>query len=376
MFFGRPTGNAAAGGGGGGLTAAAIDAAPAAAAVALADHLPASQAGTLVYETPQQLFNAISLLASAGALAGANLLPVTQVGIAKSLSLTILQAAFGAAGGLPLAGFLVGSPATAAANTVKGSADVVPLTVKRFQAGSNSDLFQFLDQAGVILSRIDKNGSFFAQDSGGSPRILLDQTTGQVIITNNLQAQQGVIVGDVGGNRGGISTGDTRLTRIAAGVWSIDGPTSADRLGWIADTGRRRASAQFDATASTALANVPGLSVAVQAGRTYSFEAALFVTPDAVGGAKYAIAGTATATAIIYEITHVSDTGNSITIASRQTALGGSAGAGGAGTGLCRIKGLITVNAAGTLTVQFAQNAANGTSSVLAGSDFLVLDNP
>jgi len=33
---------------------------------------------------------------------------------------------------------------------------------------------------------------------------------------------------------------------------------------------------------------------------------------------------------------------------------------------------LITVNAAGTLTVQFAQNAANGTSSVLVGSHMLV----
>jgi hypothetical protein len=40
------------------------------------------------------------------------------------------------------------------------------------------------------------------------------------------------------------------------------------------------------------------------------------------------------------------------------------------------IEGLITVKAGGTLTVQFAQQSANGTSSVLAGSNMLVWDMP
>lgn len=63
---------------------------------------------------------------------------------------------------------------------------------------------------------------------------------------------------------------------------------------------------------------------------------------------------------------------NAFTITSRQTALGG-VGVGQTGTvaGICKIKGTITVNAAGTLTVQFAQNVANGVaSSVLVGSRF------
>ena len=41
------------------------------------------------------------------------------------------------------------------------------------------------------------------------------------------------------------------------------------------------------------------------------------------------------------------------------------------------IEGTITVNAAGTLTVQFAQNTSNGTPSIVKrGSTFIVQDMP
>jgi hypothetical protein len=54
----------------------------------------------------------------------------------------------------------------------------------------------------------------------------------------------------------------------------------------------------------------------------------------------------------------------------RATALATSVGGVTAVTAaLCRLTGTITVNAAGTLSIQFAQNASNGTaSSVLTGS--------
>lgn len=129
--------------------------------------------------------------------------------------------------------------------------------------------------------------------------------------------------------------------------------------------------AQFDKT-DTTLANVTGLSVNVAASGTYQFRAILHVTADAVGGHKYAIGGTATATSIIYQINSISNLANAFVINSRQTALGGSAGQAGATTPYTEIIGTIVVNAAGTLTVQFAQNAAAGTSSVLARSAFNV----
>jgi hypothetical protein len=147
---------------------------------------------------------------------------------------------------------------------------------------------------------------------------------------------------------------------------------SVDNNGAIASSGFVRVATQFDVAASTTLANITGLSVNVKAGGTYVFEAILHVNADATGGHKYAIGGTATATSIIYEILAINNTLNSNVITARQTALASSAGQAGSTSTFTRIVGLITVNAAGTLTVQFAQNAASGTSSVLVGSSFRV----
>jgi len=132
-----------------------------------------------------------------------------------------------------------------------------------------------------------------------------------------------------------------------------------------------RVTAQFDATTTT-LGNITGLTANVAAGKIYKFEALLYIDASVVGGSKYAIAGTATATSIIYEIILIDNTTNANTVTSRQTALAGSSGQAGTTSGWCRVTGLIVVNAAGTLTAQFAQNAANGTSSVLVGSSFTV----
>lgn len=143
----------------------------------------------------------------------------------------------------------------------------------------------------------------------------------------------------------------------------------------ILDPPLKRVSSQFDKVDAT-LATVTGLSVDVLAGHSYSFEACLFVDANVTGGSKFAIAGSCTASAVIYEIVLLDNGTSANTITSRQTALGGSAGQAGTTAGFCRIKGLISVSASGTLLVQFAQNAANGTSSVLVGSDFIVKDNP
>jgi hypothetical protein len=137
-----------------------------------------------------------------------------------------------------------------------------------------------------------------------------------------------------------------------------------------------RNTSQFDKTASTALANVTGLTRNVAAGVTYRFEATLFITADVTGGSKFAIAGTATATSILYDILLLDESTKAFTITSRQTALAGSAGQAGTTSGICRILGTIVVNAAGTLTVQFAQNASNLTSSILANSTFTLQQVP
>ena len=145
---------------------------------------------------------------------------------------------------------------------------------------------------------------------------------------------------------------------------------------WLNWNGEARVSTQFDKTSDTTLANVTGLSINVVAGRTYSFKAVLYTTSNVAGGVKAAIGGTATATAIRYEAVTLD---NAIVAAqTRATALGTTVGAVTAVTAaMIVITGTITVNAAGTLTVQFAQNASNATaSSVLTGSAFIADDVP
>jgi hypothetical protein len=167
------------------------------------------------------------------------------------------------------------------------------------------------------------------------------------------------------------------FAKVAKGVLSIatfgGGSTPA---GWMQWAGQKRVASDFDTGNSTTLANITGLSVAVAAGRTYSFVAELYTTSDVAAGVKFAIGGNATATAIIYEaLVHNAGV---LVAQTRATALGTEVGAVTAVTvAKCTITGTITVNAAGTLTVQMAQNVGNATGSVaLRGSSFIVHDMP
>jgi hypothetical protein len=137
-------------------------------------------------------------------------------------------------------------------------------------------------------------------------------------------------------------------------------------------SGQSRVASSQGFTTVTTLANVTGLSAAVSAGATYYFRATLYVAPDGTGGHKYAISGTATATDVIYHITSLDNSSGLNVISAEQTALGASAGQAGATSAKTVIEGTITVNAGGTLTVQFAQNASSGTSTVKRGSTFVV----
>ena len=165
------------------------------------------------------------------------------------------------------------------------------------------------------------------------------------------------------------TTGTTQGTLTAA--LTIDHRQKTTFAGYTSDAGQSRVSSQFDKTDDT-LANITGLSVNVTAGKTYCFYATLYTTANVAGGVKAAIAGTATATSIIYE--GITTAAAGLAAQTRATALGTEVGGATTATaGLIRIDGTITVNAGGTLTVQFAQNASNGAaSSVLVGSTFIV----
>jgi hypothetical protein len=152
-------------------------------------------------------------------------------------------------------------------------------------------------------------------------------------------------------------------------------PGNAGLGGWIQGQGGSRVWTQFNKT-DAALANVTGLSATLQAGRTYKFLAVLDATLDTAGGGRYAIGGTCTAASISYRVRHLG--ASAIVISStRQTALGSAVSSTARLTDDdVVIEGFITVKAEGTLTVQFAQQSANGKSSVLVGSNMLVWDMP
>lgn len=137
------------------------------------------------------------------------------------------------------------------------------------------------------------------------------------------------------------------------------------------DAGERRVTTQFDKTNDTTLATVTGLSVTVESGKTYRFEAVLYTTSNVAGGVQFAISSSG-ATTIIYEAIVFS--ASAVVAQTRATTAGTAVGAITAVTAAyCRITGSIVTSAAGSLAVQFAQNVSNGTaSSVLVGSTFTV----
>ena len=182
---------------------------------------------------------------------------------------------------------------------------------------------------------------------------------------------------------------------IIGQVTTVPGTPTADAVSlWVADTVagqsnlyaqnengkseqltglRDRVSGSDFTTTSSTLADVTGLSINVEAGKAYAFQAVLFTTSNIASGVKAAIAGTATATSITYE-SLVMQTGTTVpTTASRSTALAGTvANVTAVTVATIRIIGSILVNAAGTLTVQLATNTGSNTTTALIGSHFEV----
>lgn len=188
------------------------------------------------------------------------------------------------------------------------------------------------------------------------------------------------ISGAAGGG-GGARNGQYRILglptsdpAVADAVYSENG--FLVRSGTVAQISQNRVTtAQFDKTNDTTLADIPALEVDVAAAGTYIFEATLFTISNIGTGVKAAIGGTCTATSIIYEGTTYS-AGVSVASAATRTTTKGNAVGGVTAVTVARIDitGTIVVNAAGTLTVQFAENAgiAATTSSVLINSKFVV----
>lgn len=123
-------------------------------------------------------------------------------------------------------------------------------------------------------------------------------------------------------------------------------------------------------TSSTALVNITGLTVNVQAAGVYAVTAYVPLTSGASGGSQIALGGTATWTSINTTAENLTASATAVTTgttATPATSIGGST----ALNILALLNATVVINAAGTLTVMIAQNASNGTSTVALANGYM-----
>ena len=138
-----------------------------------------------------------------------------------------------------------------------------------------------------------------------------------------------------------------------------------------------RVTVNFPVQSSTALTNVSGLTATLTSGNTYAFAAKLYYTDAAAGGVQASICGTTTASNIVYNGWAVDSGSNGIKGSTQAAALCTPvASTTTTGTsGEIKIEGTLTASTNGTLTVQFAQNTSNATSSIVLQGSTFVVDN-
>lgn len=173
-------------------------------------------------------------------------------------------------------------------------------------------------------------------------------------------------------------TRDLGIARNAVGVAKVTDGSSGSGW-WMGDAGKTRLAADHTvATNSTTLAAINNLTTTVAASRHYKFRAMLHFTTVNTSGVKVAVSGTATHTNIIYDVTIFGISTPAFLTSGRATAKDTAVGVTASGTACyALIEGFTTINAAGTLLLQAAQNAETGAAeSVIAlrGSSFEVTD--
>jgi hypothetical protein len=176
----------------------------------------------------------------------------------------------------------------------------------------------------------------------------------------------------------------TDTSRAAVASPTFTGTVTAPRVvvtGQVTTGGLKRVTTRFDKTSSTTLENIPGLSVPVEAGKTYAVSIVAYVT-NGEGGGQFALGGTCTVSAMQMLSTRVS-VGNTVSQEAYAAELGYPSPTnlgmtfGGLSTLFVNSSVTshltVTVATTGTLTLQFRQYQSNATaSSIAVGSTFSV----
>lgn len=141
-----------------------------------------------------------------------------------------------------------------------------------------------------------------------------------------------------------------------------------------------RSTATLTKTSDTTLQDVPGLFIHLNAGQAYKFEAWLFTTfTTSAGGWKVGLAADATLSVTSMEVWGGAMTftgASALSIATRLSSLtsfGVTESTVSVTGARILVEGIIVVNAAGVLRIQFAQNNSSASpSAALAGSHITI----
>lgn len=124
-------------------------------------------------------------------------------------------------------------------------------------------------------------------------------------------------------------------------------------------------------TTGTTLTNIPGLSVALTAAKTYRFHAYVTGTSTANSGLKLAFANSGSTTSSAY--TCRQNNGTTTNANSTTTTMGSAVGAATTVFTDAICDGVVVVNAAGNLTMQFAQNASHADTTTVNANGYMTV---
>jgi hypothetical protein len=128
-------------------------------------------------------------------------------------------------------------------------------------------------------------------------------------------------------------------------------------------------SSQIDKTnTSVAATSLNAAASTNSVSETIGFSMGVFFTADATGGMKIQIGGTGTASAISVQALTFCNTAASPLSATITALNTNTSVVAGCTAGFIKIEGTLVISGTGTFNLKMAQNAANGTSSILVGS--------
>lgn len=173
----------------------------------------------------------------------------------------------------------------------------------------------------------------------------------------------------------GSSSGQTIIkpSATASGVLTLPGATGTLAVaGGINTVSGAVCSSPFSQASNTTLTNVPGMVVNVASGGVYVFEIYLATTNNGTGGIKLNLSGgTATvsnflADTFVYSTTTLEAEANQTTFASNLYA-------GAVAATVVLAKGIIAVNAGGTIQLQAAQDVSNATALTISQGSYITV---